>query len=257
MKNSRAVVEERRNNIIKILGDNTKHNVENLAQELGYSPITIRRDLLVLEENGMVKRQYGSVQLVDTLLKNDDTNIYDLARKKIAERAASMVEDDDTIFINTGRTTQAMLAALKGKKNVTVVTNNLMALDIPVDNGINLMLVGGEVAYPGLSGEFSINSLRQVIASKCFIGVNGISAEAGMTTALSKFSSINSEMLARCNGERVVIADSSKIGRRLNFYSGDISQISRIITDNLGDPEELDKLRARDIIVDVIDMSNL
>jgi len=256
LKNSRAVVDERQNRIVQLLNDNASHRVEELAETLGYSTITIRRDLQHLENEGLVKRQYGSAQLVAPSARPVEKSIYDLAQKAIAAYAASMVEDGDTIFANTGRTTQAFIAALKGR-NITVVTNNLKALEVPINEGVNLMLTGGEIAYPALYGEFAVNSLKTVTASKCFLGVNGISAEGGMTTAASKQASINALMLARCVGEKIVITDSSKVGKQLNFYTGSLSEISCVITDSLADPAEIQRIRDLGVRVELMDVEPL
>ena len=254
MKNSKAVVDERQAKIVQLLGDNENHRVEELAELLGYSTITIRRDLQYLEGKGIVERRYGSAQLVAPSPPPAEHDIYAAAQKAIASYAASMVEDGDTIFANTGRTTKEFIAALRGK-NITVVTNNLKALEVPINDGVTLMLTGGEISYPALFGEFTVSSLKTVTASKCFLGVNGISANGGMTTAASMQASVNSLMLSRCIGEKIVITDSSKVGKQLNFYTGSLNDISCVITDNLADPAEIQQIRDLGVKVVLMDVN--
>lgn len=243
MKNSKAVVEERQSRIVQLLGDHNSHRVEELAELLGYSAITIRRDLQYLEGKGVVERRYGSAQLAAPSAPPAEEDLYAAAHRAIASYAANLVEDGDTIFVNAGRTTQAFIAALKGN-NITVVTNNLKALEIPPRSGITIMFTGGETSYPAFYGEFTACSLKTVTASKCFLGVNGISAKEGMTTAASMQASVNSLMLERCAGEKYVLADSSKVGKHLNFYTGALSDISCVVTDSLADPQEIQQMRA-------------
>jgi DeoR family myo-inositol catabolism operon transcriptional repressor len=110
---------------------------------------TIRRDIKELVEDGHFKKIYGGVTVKDNkdLLPFSERNISNLdAKKKIAEKAAALVEDSDVIFIDSGTTTIHMIDYIKDKKNLTVITNNLEAMIrvIPYEN-IKLITLSGEL----------------------------------------------------------------------------------------------------------------
>ena len=91
--------------------------------------------------------------------------------------------------------------------------------------------------------------IRDSYATVCVLGVNGISAEDGITTSLYQETEINDAMLNRCRGKRIVAADSSKVGRTLNFISAPIDKIDMLVTTARADPAEIEKLKARGVEV--------
>jgi DeoR/GlpR family transcriptional regulator of sugar metabolism len=92
-------------------------------------------------------------------------------------------------------------------------------------------------------GDFAMNNLNRVTASKCFLGCNGINAVEGVTTAVLQEATINNLMLTRVNGPRYILADKSKIGRRLNFIYGQLKDITSLITDTEAPPAVIEELR--------------
>ncbi|MDO4573224.1 MAG: DeoR/GlpR transcriptional regulator, partial [Clostridia bacterium] len=92
----------------------------------------------------------------------------------------------------------------------------------------------------------------RVYATKCILGVNGITAEDGITTSIHQETSINSLMLRRCKGERIVVADSSKVGHSYDFISASIDMIDCLITDSDADEADLERLRAAGVKVLVV-----
>jgi DeoR/GlpR family transcriptional regulator of sugar metabolism len=98
---------------------------------------------------------------------------------------------------------------------------------------------------------FALNNLNKVTASKCFLGCNGINAEEGITTAVLQEATINNLMLTRVTGPRYMLADKSKIGRRLNFIYGQLKEITRLITDTEAPAAVVEKLRKSIDVVQV------
>lgn len=245
MRNSRGVVEKRRNRILQILGDNSLVKVSALAKELGTSALTIRRDLDELENDNHVCRLHGWVSLPKPA---DGDNIFSseltLHKHAIAKSAARFVSDGDTIFINTSSTALAMLPYITAK-HVTVITNNVKAVAYEKPGDMILVLTGGELRVPkeAMVGDFALNNLNKVTASKCFLGCNGITVEEGLTTAVLQEATVNGVMLNRAIGARYILADKTKVGRRLNFIYGALSEITCLITDTEAPQEEVDKLR--------------
>lgn len=258
MKSSKDEILARHQKIIELLKLNKAVRVQDLAEQLCVNQITIRRDLALLENSGIARRFHGGASIAeDTVLEEplsfEQSN--NLMKKKllIAEKACSYIQTDDTIFINSSSTALLILNFLH-EKNVTIVTNNGKALQMSKPSTIDLILTGGDVYEKKLSlvGEFALNSIHNTMASKCFLGVSGISLSRGITTSVSQETSVNKAMLNRCNGPRFVLADSSKIGIENNFVTCDISLITNIITDAAPDNPEIIKMMESGIAIDFV-----
>lgn len=248
MKNKKSVVESRRAQIINTLNENPHMKVDNLAELLGVSSITIRRDLQLLESRGLVKRLYGKVKIADPLQCTGHLTNTSHSREMQAIAlyvAKNMISNGDTIFLNAGQTTRKVLDYIDDDKDVTFITNNLLAASAKLTPNVHIMITGGELlpSHNALAGEFTVPSLKTVIASKTFLGVNGISAAGGLTTSTIQTVVVARTMVNCSSGPIIVLADSSKIGKRLNFHFGDIQDVSYLVTDTGADPEEIARIQ--------------
>lgn len=245
MKRSYGVVEGRRRKISQTLEQFGSVRVDALAAELNTSQLTIRRDLEYFEKMGLVERFYGGATLKHQAADNNIfSSVYTLHKHAIAKRAAQFVEDGDTIFINTSSTALLMLRYIDAKM-VTVITNNGKAIFSESPDDMIVLLTGGELRAPkeAMVGEFAINNLSRVMATKCFLGCSGITIEEGITTAVLQEVAINELMLERVTDQRYLLADHSKVGRKHSFMSGNADQISCLITDTEADRRVLEHLR--------------
>ncbi|MBN2299994.1 MAG: DeoR/GlpR transcriptional regulator [Acholeplasmataceae bacterium] len=245
MRNSRAAIEKRREHILKIIEYRTNVTVEELAEQLKTSAITIRRDFDYFEEKNLIERHRGGASLNKT---NFTTNIFSspltLNKHAIAKAAARFVEDGDTIFINTSSTALLMLEYINAKQ-VTIVTNNGKAIFCESKENLYVILTGGELRMPkeSLVGDFAINNINRVKAAKAFLGCSGISADGGFTTAVLQEVAINETMLKNTIGLKFVLADTNKVGRTHSFLSGSIEELDYLITDTVAPEVEVKKLR--------------
>lgn len=257
MKKTQSIVSKRRSEILQLLKKNKNIKNDELAELLHTSPLTIRRDLQALEEDGLVKRFYGGAILLDEqsqIESNLDILNDSISRKHaIAKYAASIIEDGDTIFINSSSTALLILQYLENKR-VVVVTNNGKALQMPLPVNIDLVLTGGQVygRKQSMIGDFATFILSKISASKCFLGVSGIEANCGITTSVLQETLINKEMINHSIGPVYVVADSSKIGKHSNFSSGDIDKISHLITDSNVSSENILKFENAGICVSIV-----
>ena len=150
MKNSKSVVFKRQQALLKELREEKTIDVETVAQKLNVSPTTIRRDLVMFEKQNLIERFHGGATLLEESLREEDNptdnrEAEDKEQKHIIARyAAELVEDGDTIFINSSSTALLMLDYLKGK-NVIVVTNNGFAVGHPHDPQVEIIMTGGEI----------------------------------------------------------------------------------------------------------------
>lgn len=256
MKNTRSAIQKRQTHLLRLLGEKQDMNVTQLAELLHVSPITVRRDLDELAERGLVMRYFGGARLVDTAQVDDESaylesTIQNLAQKKaIARQAAEMLEDGDTVFINSSSTALLIHSLIKDK-SVLIVTNNGRSLAMPRAANVELVLTGGEVYgnKQSLVGELTLEAISSITSNKCIIGVSGISVDGGITTRVLQETSINRAMLRRCTGPKIVVADSSKIGIQHNFYSGTIHDITHLITDTGANKRALESIRGAGVEV--------
>lgn len=246
MKRERAYVEGRRNQIVEILQRNPEVRVDELAKRLEVSVITIRRDLQYLEENNLVTRFYGGAKATEeTAGKMDDVTIY---RELIAKYAATLVENEDTIFINTSSNALHMIQYID-RNNVTVITNNGKAINHEKGDGVSIILTGGELRYPkeAMVGDFAVRNLQNIFAKKAFVGCSGISSLTGMTTEIANEVNVNQLMIEHATQEVYILADHTKIGRNSSFISCGIHMVKHLITDEMAPEEELELLREKGV----------
>ena len=256
MKNSKSVVFRRQQALLKLLKEIKTIDVDTAAKRLNVSPTTIRRDLMMFEKQHLVERFHGGAQLIAGTLHDEDTSSNDRAhvdreeKEAIASYAASLVEDGDTIFINSSSTSLLMLDYLHDK-HVIVVTNNANVLGYPHDPKVTVILTGGEIYQRRrtLIGEFALNTLTKINADKAFLGMGGISIEGGLTTSVLPETAVNEMMMRRCQGAVYIVVPRRKIGIEHNFLSGTIDNITTLITCQGGDQAELKKLRDHKIEV--------
>lgn len=255
MKQSNDIVFGRRRQIYDVLVSQGEVRVDEIAKSLGVSPLTIRRDLEHFAGQNLIERFYGGARIIR---KNPHDNIYssalELNKRAIAQRAADFVNDGDIIFINTSSTALLMLDYINAKQ-VTVITNNGRALLRDIRDNLIVVLTGGEIRTPkeSMVGDFAVNNLNMVTATKSFLGVSGLTVREGVTTSILQEVAINDLMLTRVAGKRTILADCSKIGRPNNFISGGIDKVDRLITDNQADMQVLDEIRAHGVEVIQVD----
>ena len=260
MKNSKSVVFKRQQELLKELKEKGVIDVDTVAQDLNVSPTTVRRDLQMFEKQHLITRFHGGARLLTDTFSEEDPSLVPISRsdqsqkRAIARYAATLIEDGDTIFINSSSTTLLLLDYIRGKR-VVVVTNNGNAVGHPKDPKVELILTGGELydRKQSMVGEFALHTLSKITADKAFIGVGGISVDGGLTTSVLQETAVNELMMRRCKGNCYVLTATPKIGRQHNFLSGTIDHVAAIITGRGADHEELSRLQAREIKVIELD----
>lgn len=246
MKRERAYVEGRRQQVLDMLQRNPQIRVDELAERLGVSLVTIRRDLQYLEEKKQITRFYGGARV-----SREAAGFLDevaLFRDLIARYAATLVEDGDTIFINTSRNALDMIKYIKNR-HVTIITNNGRAISQEKAEGVDLILTGGEVRHPkeALVGDFATRNLQNIYAKKAFLGCAGISAVAGMSTEIANEVNVNQLMIEHATQEVYLLADHTKVGKNSSFTSCGIELVKNLITDEEASEEELDEMRLQGV----------
>lgn len=212
--------------------------VSELAESLGVTQTTIRKDLNFLEAQGVLQRAHGSAippsqQIMDINLSAKKLINYE-AKQKIADKAASLIKSDDSILIASGSTITLFAEALKpkGRLNVVSISVNISAHlgDIP---GITVMQVGGILYGNTLSvlGAEASNTIENLFCSKVFFGVDGIDLDYGITCGTGEEASITQKMI-QSSQTSIVLADSSKVGKRGFARICELGDIDVLITDS-------------------------
>jgi DeoR/GlpR family transcriptional regulator of sugar metabolism len=244
---------QRREQIESLIRLEGEVQVTDLASRFSISPLTIRRDLDYLESKGAISRRYGVAIARGTGEPLPyEGNIIERAKQAIARRAASLIEDGEQVFVNTSTTATSLIRHIESK-DVTVSTNSVAATTTAPSSGITLLVTGGEVRMPRgvLSGEFALNNIRNVNATRCYVGCAGITPEAGATSNTLQEALVNSAMLEHST-LKVILADSTKLCEQAGFGYARADQLDLLITDKWAPAEVLDALREaglRNIIV--------
>ena len=243
MNRKRTDILERRHRLLNMIQEigGGQLDIERAAQLLGVSPVTLRRDLCLLEEEGRVRRAYGRVSLTESPEREEQT--LDIPNR-IAHRAAGLVEPGDVIYLNTDRIALRLLRYIEAP-HVTVVTNNTLAANVPHRDDLNLILTGGEVRDPkyAMTGTLTRQVLSSVHANKAFLGCGGLSAARGMTADCLAQAAIDWLMLTQVSETAYILAPHAKLGRDANFDCGGLELIRELITDRGAAPEQLEALR--------------
>ncbi len=227
---------QRRERIQEYLAVHQIARIADLCALLETSEATIRRDLEWLEDEGLLERTHGGAILSQRLTsepeylarlqKNPDE------KRLIGALAASLIEDGDIVFVDSGTTTTQVLLNIRANSNVTVFTNNVNASLELGDAGFSHHLLGGE--YQPLSkstaGRFALENLRQVYADKAIIGVDGISLKHGCTVPTNTEAEVIRMMIERTKGQVIVAADHSKWGVVSNFQIASIDEVDVLVT---------------------------
>lgn len=262
MKNSRSIIAKRHNYILQKL--NAEHSVivEDLTTELNVSALTIRRDLDDLAAQGKLERFFGGARILSYETQNSYSRLepsplpideYEEKKRKIAEYAASMVKEGDTILINSS-TTAFYMFHLLSDMNITIITNNANALHTVDDAKYELIFTGGGINTfkHSMVGPIALGALKNIRANKCFIGVSGISKNGILSTALFQETAVNSGMISQANESVIVLADSTKIGIQHNFDIGSLDRVSHLITDSGITEDQLNILRKYKLNIKIV-----
>lgn len=236
--------------IIDILKQQGYVTVKYLTEQLHYSTATINRDLNALQKQKLIKRHYGGAELVE----NQGTPLVFRYHKMrpvknlIAKRAAEFVEDGDTLFIDASTTTQYMAQYLVDKKDITVITNNMMLVTYLSENGVRCICLGGEVVEIPymLGGDDAINVALGYHADKMFFSTGGFSEDGkiydGMYMMLHRIMSQNSDKV-------FFLADHDKLCKNNQRIFSDLSAVDHFITDYEFCGETLKKFGHKKIVL--------
>lgn len=253
---------QRRVEISRLLKEKGSVQVPNLSEMFSVSTVTIRKDLRFLEQQGIAARSYGGAMLksnalIQTEVTVDDKQVLHAEEKSsIGAVAANLVENGDSIILDSGSTTLQIASHLAGKENVTIVTNGLNIVnELSHHEQLNVMLLGGTLRRKSQSffGSLAENTLKELHVDKLFLGVDGFHMERGITTHFEAEALLN-KLMCKVASEVIVVTDSSKFGHVCLHKILEPVGVRKIVTDqNIPKDyhEGLQRLGIEVIIVDI------
>jgi len=214
-------------------------SVKGLARELCVDSSTIRRDLAHLERAGLIKRTRGGLLPASPAEAIDvPYNVRRVERvsvkKALAQAAAELVDDGQCVIVDSGSTMYQVACALWGKRNLTVVTNDLMVGVRTAGHPTNRLHVTGgflvDTVYT-LVGPLAVDSLTRLHVDWAFIGAEAVHPQAGITNINLIEVPVKQAMIAAAD-RAVLVADSSKFGHRALAHVCQLSELAMILTDD-------------------------
>lgn len=245
---------ERQSRIIKLVNQYQKIEVSRLAEILNVSQVTIRKDLDFLESEGLLSREHGYALIKNANDINTRLTINYETKLKIAIKAAEMVNNGETVMLESGSTCALMAEELaKIKKDVTIITNSayiaIRVRDLPLRK---VILLGGEYQkeYQGMVGPLIRKCAREFYVDKFFVGTDGFIPNAGFTCDdLMRVETM--KYMANSANRMIILADSSKFEQKGVVIQSTFDEIDTVCTDPGISEEALNILKKNNIKVEI------
>ena len=209
------MLNNRQNKILSLLGKNDEVSVKDLAAELDVSSVTIRQDLNFLESEGLLKRIHGGAVLKDADDLANRLGINYQKKLKIARKAATYVNEGETILIESGSINALLARELSRKKNVKIITTNVfIARQFRNNKEVTIILLGGLYQHQSetLVGKITKACIDQININKAFIGIDGYNSKSGFTLRDLYRAEISSYIVEKSR-EVFIVTDSTKFGK--------------------------------------------
>ncbi len=241
------ILKKKEKYVLNLIKKRDKYKVSDLIKSSQISPTSLRRILTKLDEYDLINRSWGEV----SLKQNDNTNIEYTGDEKyfheklyknkklkeaIALEAANSLTENARVFLASGTTTS--LVPMFCKQKLTFMTNNVILLKSIIEDHISIIMLNGEYHKnnEALLGDLVVQNMENLYATHTIVGCTGLHPASGATTGDYHEGIINKTMLKKSIGQKIIVADSSKIGLGTNFKFAGVSDFDTIITDSNADP---------------------
>ena len=236
---------EREKKILSLLTDESNLTVNEISKRLDVSRVTVRSDFNSLEEKGLIVRMRGGAfpSFHPEILESQRTMMEEKIR--IAKKAASMINDGDTVMINDGTTSSLIPKFLLGKRDIRIVTNSTLIFTYArINPSLHLNLVGGEfrASSEAVVGPVALKDLENYHVKYAFLGTGGFSVETGLTSQLVDGAEIFRKMSEQAE-KVVVVADSSKYGKNGFVKIFPLERMDILVTDKKLSTTASDRLK--------------
>jgi DeoR family transcriptional regulator of aga operon len=248
---------DRLSSVLERLSGNGSVGVGDLAGELGVSPATVRRDLRLLEDQHLLTRTHGGAVAQGVLYElplRYRSARHGEQKLRIAREAAARISEGTAVGLTGGTTTTEVARALVATPRLTVVTNSLsIASELAVRPNLKLVVTGGVARAESyeLVGPLAESSLAGLNLDVVLVGVDGISARAGLTTHHEVEAHTNRALIDRASVV-IVVTDSSKLGVVAFAQICELGRITEVITDEEAPPAAVRELTAEGVQVTTV-----
>lgn len=252
---------ERRADILQMLNQKEKVMISEFCEKYGLSEVTIRKDLEILKNRNLLLRIRGGAIRIPTMV--DDLNDPKVGHKRlfhykqkqaIGKFAATLINENETILLDSGTTTMQIAKNLHEFESLTIVTNSIdIALEVSNYNRFSVILLGGHLRSASLStvGPLAETVLKVCYCDKLFLGVDSFSLEKGISTPNIEEANINQTMISMAK-QCIAVFDSSKFNKRSFAFIASLKEVDAIVTDDDVPPNELNELRRNDIDTHIV-----
>lgn len=231
-------IQERQDYILEQLSKKGFVRVQDIAESLGVTGATIRKDFRDLESKHLIYRNHGSAspvkQKVTDLPVQEKASIRAAEKRRIALAAAGLISEDDSIIMTSGTTIEAMAHHLKPKGSLNVVTPSIhVGVTLSEKDNVEVMMLGGKLVRNSLSvrDTYTLDGLKNIRCNKLFVSCDGFDLDAGITTAFVEEARVTNAMMDTAT-QVILLADSSKYGKVGFGKICDFGRIDILITDS-------------------------
>ncbi|MCL5071899.1 MAG: DeoR/GlpR family DNA-binding transcription regulator, partial [Actinobacteria bacterium] len=246
-------VKERRKNIIELVDDLEKVNIDYLVKKFNVSEMTVYRDLQFLEDKGYLKKTIGgAIKIMDFLVKSETPFAKKLKinieeKTAIAKKAINYINNGDSIIIDAGTTGYLLVKEIikSDLRDLTIITNNIIAqIELAKNENIKIISTGGFIRRSSYSstGTIAQRMLEMITADKVFITTKGISEDGELCDPSLEEGTMKKYFLERVR-EKILIADSSKFGILGLHIIANLRDFDILITDNRIKEKELKRIK--------------
>ncbi|ONI69401.1 DeoR family transcriptional regulator [Kribbella sp. ALI-6-A] len=244
---------QRRDVLLERLSTHGRIVAKDVADELGISEDSIRRDLRELAAAGLCQRVYGGALPISPAVADYTTrqSVAIAGKNVVAGLAASLVRPGSAVILDGGTTARAVVAALPRTLEATVITHSpTIAAALTEHQGIEIFLIGGRVFRHSMvaSGAAAVEAAQAVSADLFLLGVTGVHAEAGLTTGDADEAAMK-RALSRRAAETYVLASAEKLGTASRFSVLALHDVAGILTDAPDDDRTVRELRGAGVQV--------
>jgi DeoR family transcriptional regulator, aga operon transcriptional repressor len=230
-------IAERHNFILQELERRGAVSVAALSEAMGVTAVTVRKDLKALEEKGALLRSHGGASRPATYVNDrpigEKMQVRVREKQQIATAAVQLLQPEEAIIIGSGTTVRAFAKAIPQHLPLTVLTSAMnVTLSLIEHPKVEIVQLGGVVRKSSRSvvGHYSETMLADFACSKLFLSVDGVSPDFGLTTSNMMEAHLNAQMI-KAVPQVVLLADSSKFGKKGFGRIGDLQEVHTIITD--------------------------
>jgi DeoR family transcriptional regulator of aga operon len=250
-------VTERHENILQELKEIGKVSVQKLSGDLEVSEVTIRKDLRVLEDKGLLFRTHGGATQSNPYTSDrpvsEKENIQAEEKNAIAKEAVKLIGENDSIILASGTTTLAVARKIHPTKRLNVITSALnVSLELSGHENVEVLQLGGQLRQSSTSvvGPYAEEFMEGITCGILFLGVDGIDLDFGLTTSNLMEASLNQKFINVAQ-YTVVIADHTKFGKRGFSRICSLDKVQHIITDDRIETELITKLEEAGVQVTI------